>query len=104
MAIAMNPEEKAALQTAISIYLELGVLNRVCSSCEKFLSRVPANITTKRLKSLIENHGEEIAKMAGAKTVIYKSGYYKPSGRGAFGHKGGGDRAKNNPPSIEFIF
>lgn len=63
-----------------------------------------ASITTKRLKFLIENHTEEIASMAGAKTVVYKSGSYKPSGRGAFGHKGGGERAKNNPPSVEFIF
>lgn len=100
----MTDEEREALQTAISIYLEQGVLNRVCSSCEKFLSRVSASVTTKRLKFLIENHTEEIASMAGAKTVIYKTGYYKPSGRGAFGHKGGGERAKNNPPSIEFIF
>lgn len=39
--------------------------------------------------------------MAGAKDVIYKTGDYLPSGHGAFGLKGGGERAVNISPSIE---
>lgn len=99
----MTNEEKAALETAIKIYVETSVLNRVSQSTKTFLARVP-NINTRRLQTLIKNHSQEIAVMAGAKDVIYKIGSYRPSGRGAFGCRGGGERAVNNSPSIEFIF
>jgi hypothetical protein len=36
----MTDEEKQALQTAIKLYLDMGVLDRVSSSCKKFLARV----------------------------------------------------------------
>lgn len=100
----MTDEEREALQIAIKLYLEMGVLNRVCRSCEKFLSRVPANISTRRLQTLIKNYSQEIATMAGAKDVVYQTGDRKPSGRGAFGRKSGGERANAIPPSIKFIF
>ncbi len=99
----MTVEEKQALLAAIKIYTEIGVLNRVCQSTESFLSRVPG-ISTRRLQTLIKNHSKEIAAMAGASHVIYKTGDYRPSGRGAFGRKSGGDRAVTISPSIEFIF
>lgn len=99
----MTTEEKASLETAIKIYVEMGVLNRVSQSAKTFLARVPG-IDTRRLQTLIKNHSQEIAAMAGAKDVIYKTGDYLPSGRGAFGLRGGGERAVNISPSIEFIF
>ncbi len=100
----MTDEEKQALQTAIKLYLDMGVLDRVSSSCKKFLARVPANISTRRLQILIKNYSQEIATMAGAKDVVYQTPDRKPSGRGAFGRKGGGERASVIPPSIKFIF
>ena len=81
----------------------MGVLNRVSQSTKTFLARVPG-IDSRRLQTLIKNHSQEIAAMAGAKDVIYKTGDYRPSGRGAFGRRGGGERAVNISPSIEFIF
>lgn len=99
---AMTGEEKEALETAIRIYVEMGVLNRVCRSTDSFLSRVPG-ISALRLQGLIKNHSQEIAAMAGAKGLIYQAGSYRASGRGAFGRKSGGDRAITVKPSIEFI-
>lgn len=99
----MTVEEKEALETAIRIYVEMGVLNRVCHSTDSFLSRVPG-IHTRRLQTLIKNHSQEIAAMAGAKEVTYQTGGYRASGRGAFGRKSGGDRAITIKPSIEFVF
>ena len=78
----MTAEEKQALSTAIKIYVEMGVLNRVCQSTKSFLARVPG-INSRRLQTLIKNHSQEIAVMAGASHVIYKTGDYRPSGRGA---------------------
>jgi hypothetical protein len=99
----MTSQERMALETAIKIYVEMGVLNRVCQSTESFLARVPG-INSHRLQSLIKNHNGEIAAMAGAKDVIYKTGSYRASGRGAFGRRSGGERAVNISPSVEFIF
>ncbi|MCC5640869.1 hypothetical protein LC593_34595 [Nostoc sp. CHAB 5844] len=99
----MTDTEREALATAIKMYVEMGVLNRVSQSTKTFLACVP-NIDTRRLQTLIKKHSQEIAAMAGAKNVIYKSGDYRPSGRGAFGCRGGGERAVNISPSIEFIF
>lgn len=99
----MTDTEREALEKAIKLYLDMGILGRVCQSTEKFLARVPG-ISTQRLQSLIKNHESEIAVMAGAKNVVYKVGDYKPSGRGLFGRKGGGERAVKISPSIEFIF
>ncbi|MBD2303058.1 hypothetical protein [Nostoc sp. FACHB-190] len=99
----MTNEEKAALETAIKIYIEMGVLNRVSQSTKTFLARVPG-INTRRLQTLIKNQSQEIAAMAGAKDVIYKTGDYRPSDRGAFGLSKGGERAIKISPSIEFIF
>ncbi|RCJ20225.1 hypothetical protein A6S26_05750 [Nostoc sp. ATCC 43529] len=100
----MTDTEREALATAIRMYVEMGVLNRVSQSTKTFLARVPAGINSRRLQTLIKNHGQEIAAMAGAKDVIYKTGDYRASGRGAFGCRGGGERAVNISPSIEFIF
>lgn len=99
----MTAEEKEALETAIKLYVEMGVLNRVCQSADSFLSRVPG-ISIRRLQSLIKNHNQEIAAMAGAKDVTYQTGFYRPSGRGAFGRKSGGERSAVVRPSIEFVF
>lgn len=99
----MTVEEKEALETAIRIYVKMGVLDRVCHSTDSFLSRVPG-INTKRLSSLIKNHSQEIAAMAGAKDVTYQTGSYRASGRGAFDRKSGGERSAVIRPSIEFIF
>lgn len=101
--IAMSVEEREALETAIRIYVEMGVLNRICQSTDSFLSRVPG-INTRRLQSLIKNHSQEIAAMAGAKDVTYQTGCYRASGRGAFGRKSGGERSAVIRPSIEFVF
>ena len=99
----MNPEEKQALETAIQFYVETGTLNRVCQSVQSFLGRVPIKMSARRLKTLIEQHGEEIAAMAGAKSVVYIPGRYNASGRGVFGRRGGGDRATTIKPSIKFV-
>lgn len=99
----MTDTEREALATAIRVYVEMGVLNRVSQSTKTFLARVPG-IDTRRLQTLIKNHSQEIAAMAGAKDVIYKSGDYRPSGRGAFGLSKGGERAIKISPFIEFIF
>lgn len=99
----MTSEERESLETAIKMYVEMGVLTRVCSSCKSFLARVPG-ISTRRLQALIKNHTQEIAAMAGAKDVTYQTGSYRPSGRGAFGRKSGGESAINISPSIKFIF
>jgi hypothetical protein len=99
----MSPEEREALQVAINLYLQQGILNRVCSSTDTFLARV-SGITTRRLSSLIKHHPVDIATMAGAKDVIYNSSGYLPSGRGAFGRKSGGERAKRIKPSITFVY
>lgn len=99
----MTSLEKSALQTAISLYLETGVLRGIMN-CDQFLARVPASITIKRLKHLIEKHAEEIAAMAGAKSVRYESGGYKASGRGVFGRVSGGERAISVKPYIRFEF
>lgn len=99
----MTEQERDALQTAISIYLQLGVLDRVCQSTDLFLSRVP-NINVRRLQTLIKSHSKEIAAMAGAKDIIYHTGTYIASGRGAFGRKSDGNRSSTISPSVEFIF
>lgn len=99
----MTAEEREALETAIKIYIEMNVLNRVCQSTDSFLSRVPG-ISTRRLQGLIKNHSQEIAAMAGAKEVTYQTGSYRASGRGAFGRKSGGERSAVIRPSVEFIF
>lgn len=99
----MTSEERESLETAIKMYVEMGVLTRVCSSTESFLARVPG-ISIRRLQALIKNHNGEIAAMAGARDVVYQTGSYRPSGRGAFGRKSGGERAINISPSIKFIF
>ncbi len=98
----MTTQEKASLETAIKIYVEMGVLNRVSQSTKTFLARVPG-IDSRRLQTLIKNHNKEIAAMAGGKDVIYKTGDYRPSGRGAFGLSKGGERAIKISPSIKFI-
>ncbi len=100
----MTADEKEALETAIKAYLEMGVLDRVSSSTKTFLARVPADINAHRLQTLIENHSQEIAAMAGAKDVVYQNGSYRPSGRGAFGRRGGGEGATKISPSIKFIY
>lgn len=74
----MTNEEREALSTAIKLYVEMGVLNRTCQSIDKFLARVP-EITTYRLKTLINNHNTEIATMAEAKKVVYKEGGILPT-------------------------
>ncbi|MFN6561258.1 MAG: hypothetical protein RMY28_015900 [Nostoc sp. ChiSLP01] len=68
---SITDTEREALATAIKIYVEMGVLNRVSQSTKTFLARVPG-IDSRRLQTLIKNHNQEIAAMAGAKDVIYK--------------------------------
>lgn len=49
----MTDTEREALEKAIKLYLDMGILGRVCQSTEKFLARVPG-ISTQRLQGLIK--------------------------------------------------
>jgi hypothetical protein len=102
--IKMLESEAIALQTAIAKYIELAILDRVCSNLDSFLASVPMQISKQRLRSLVLKHGAEIAKYANAQSVEYIPGSYKPSNRGKFGRQKGGDRAQRIAPSIKFIY
>lgn len=76
---------------------------QISMTAQEFLGRVPKDISTLRLKYLVENYQSEFCFIAQAKKIYWEKSEYRSSGSGVFG-RNNNKRGRYFPSEIVFEF